>query len=68
MYLSGFYCTCTHSIFLPDCPLEDAVDLAPVHDERGQVGRHHRVPAGRRPRQERAGVEHGAKITIFKVV
>ena len=54
-------------IFLPDCPLENAVDLSPVHDERGQMRRHHRVPAGRRSRQERAGVEHGANVANFKV-
>ena len=48
------------SIILPDRPLEDAVDLAPVHDERGQVRRHHRVTSRRRARQEGARVEHGA--------
>ena len=48
------------TIILPDRPLEDAVDLAPVHDERGQVRRHHRVTARRRARQEGARVEHGA--------
>ena len=64
----------TSTIILPDRPLEDAVDLAPVHDERGQVRRHHRVTARRRARQEGARVEHRAgrqgqssrlEVTIF---